>query len=103
MFVEYRHVGYGEHFWSIDDGVHRKYIKRNHNRAQLVSERKGCTTLFEDRITFRRFKKNAHVLSSWTPTPENAWMEVPCKHEIVPFDNDKQCVHCGEEFKGEKK
>ena len=93
MFVQYRHVIYGEEFWSVDDGVHIKYLKINHGRAKIVNVN---TEVYKGRPKYRIFKKNEPVLVLWKKTSENSWMEVPCQHEIVPFDNDCQCVHCGE-------
>ena len=98
MLVQYRHVIYSEKFWVIDNGANTAYIKKNHNRAVLVHEAK--INVPTTKPIFRVFKKNYPVIVLWKKTAENAWMELPCQHEIVPFDNDKQCVHCGEEFKG---
>ena len=97
MFVQYRHVQYGEEFWYVNEGVNIKYVKTNHGRARISSINSED---YKGRPTYRTFRKNQPVLVLWTRTEENKWMEVECQHDVVPFDNDKQCVHCGEELKG---
>ena len=99
MYIQYKHVNFNELFCTIIDGVHLKYRKRNLGRAQLVETN---TEVYKGKPVFRNFKKNTPVIVAWENTPENAWMEISCKHKYIPFDNDQQCVECGHSAKDKK-
>lgn len=92
MLVQFRHVDFNDSF-SFQG---KMYIKWNKGRGKLDPIR----TSVHNRAEYRYFKKSDIVLIGDEITAENAWMEVKCEHEIIPFDNDKQCIHCGKECKG---
>lgn len=87
MLTLYKHLEIGEGFGYQG----HLYIKSNHQRGRRtdISIRESRTPVY------RHFKPSDIVLNKEKVNIYNQYMEVKCDHEIIPFDNDKQCVKCG--------
>jgi hypothetical protein len=92
MFIQFRHVEANEIFYHVPSLLGVQYKKKNHSRGQIIGSN-GVP--YKGRVAYRHFKPCDVVLVTWKKTKETAWMDA-CDHKIVPFDNDKQCVNCGD-------